>query len=75
MNKDQFEGTLKEFAGKVQERLGKLIGNLFQQDMGVELQNKGRLQLFLGDLKKFEDLEIHDRAFDKRWHAWVNGRG
>jgi uncharacterized protein YjbJ (UPF0337 family) len=60
MNKDQFKGALKEFAGKVQEGLGKLISNPLQQDMGVELQNKGRLQVFLGDLKKFEDLEIHD---------------
>jgi uncharacterized protein YjbJ (UPF0337 family) len=75
MNKDQFEGTLKEFAGTVQERLGKLIGNLLQQDMGVELQNKGRLQVFLGDLKKFEELETHGREFDKRWYAWVKGGG
>jgi uncharacterized protein YjbJ (UPF0337 family) len=75
MNKDQFKVALKELAGKVQEALGKLIGNPFQQDFSVELQNKGRLQVFLRNLKKLEYLEIYDREFDKRWHAWVNGRG
>jgi uncharacterized protein YjbJ (UPF0337 family) len=35
MNKEEFKGALKELAGKVQEALGKLIGNQFQQDISV----------------------------------------
>jgi uncharacterized protein YjbJ (UPF0337 family) len=75
MNKDQFKGGVKELCGKVQEGLGKLVGNPFHIDVGMELKNKGRAQVHLGDLKKLEDLEIHERKFDKRWNTWVNGKG
>ena len=75
MNKDQFKGGVRELCGKVQEGFGKLVGNPFQQDMGAELQVKGRSQVHLGDLKEFEDLELYDLKFDKRRDAWVNGRG
>ena len=75
MNKDQFKGALRECVGKLLDGFGKFVGNPLQQDKGVKLQNEGRLQVFLGDLKEFEKLKIHDRAFNKRWDAWVNGGG
>jgi uncharacterized protein YjbJ (UPF0337 family) len=75
MNKDQFKGGVKELCGKVQVGLGKLVGNPLQMDVGAELQNEGRAQVHLGDLKEFGKLEIYDRKFDKRRDAWINGRG
>jgi uncharacterized protein YjbJ (UPF0337 family) len=64
-----------ELAGKVQVGLGMLAGNPLQQDKGVKLRNVGRLQVFLGDLKEFEELEIRDREFGEHWDAWVSFRG
>jgi uncharacterized protein YjbJ (UPF0337 family) len=75
MNKDQLIGALKEFFGKAQEDLGSLFGSASQQDKGFDLQNAGREQVHLGNIKEFEELDIHDREFDKRRHAWSNGKG
>jgi uncharacterized protein YjbJ (UPF0337 family) len=75
MNSDQFKGGLKEFTGKVQERLGRLTGNPFQQEEGVEMQNKGRAQVHQGDLEEFAEAELHDIEFAKRRDIWLNGRG
>jgi uncharacterized protein YjbJ (UPF0337 family) len=75
MNKDQFKGTLKVFAGKAQEDLGRSIGSSNQQEMGFELQSAGKAQVHLGNIREFEDLEIHDREADKRRNASLNGRG
>jgi uncharacterized protein YjbJ (UPF0337 family) len=75
MNKDQFKGGVKELSGKLQKELGKLVGSPTQQDKGVDLQIEGRAQAHLGDLKEFEELEMHDRKFNKRSDDWVNGRG
>jgi uncharacterized protein YjbJ (UPF0337 family) len=75
MNKDQFTGAVKEFAGKAQEDFGKLIGSPSQQVKGFDLQNEGRAQVDLGNIKEFEDLEIHDRECDKRRDSWVDGKG
>jgi uncharacterized protein YjbJ (UPF0337 family) len=75
MNSDQFKGGVKEFAGKVQEDLGRFIGSPSQQDKGFDLQNEGRAQVHLGNIKEFGELEIHDREFDKRRDDWAIGRG
>jgi uncharacterized protein YjbJ (UPF0337 family) len=75
MNKDQFKGALKELVGKAQEDLGRFIGSSSQQDKGFDLQNEGRAQIHLGNIKEFEDLEIYDREFDKRRDSRVNGKG
>ena len=34
MNKDQVKGTVKDIAGKMQEEVGKLVGNKEQQVKG-----------------------------------------
>jgi uncharacterized protein YjbJ (UPF0337 family) len=75
MNKDQFKGALKEFAGKAQEDLGRLIGSSNQQEKGFELQSAGKAQVYLGNIREFEDSEIHGREADKRRNAWLNDRG
>jgi uncharacterized protein YjbJ (UPF0337 family) len=75
MNKDQFTGALKEFVGKAQEDFGRLIGSASQQDKGFDLQNVGREQVHLGNIIESDELEIHDREFDKRRNAWSNGKG
>jgi uncharacterized protein YjbJ (UPF0337 family) len=75
MNKDQLIGALKEFFGKAQEDFGSLIGSASQQDKGFELQNAGREQVHLGNIKEFEELDIHDREFGKRRNAWSKGKG
>jgi hypothetical protein len=46
-----------------------LIGSASQQDKGFDLQNAGKEQVHLGNIKEFEELEIHDREFDKPRNA------
>jgi uncharacterized protein YjbJ (UPF0337 family) len=75
MNSDQFKGGLKEFTGKVQEEIGRLVGSPIQRDRGVDLQYKGRVQVHCGDLKEFGEAELHDIDFPKRRNGWNNGRG
>lgn len=46
MNKDQVKGAVKDFAGKMQEELGKLIGSKEQQAKGLGKQiseNAGKI--------------------------------
>jgi uncharacterized protein YjbJ (UPF0337 family) len=52
MNKDQVTGAAKDIGGKVQEKVGGLIGNSHQQAEGLKLQIKGNLQEIVGDLKQ-----------------------
>jgi uncharacterized protein YjbJ (UPF0337 family) len=75
MDSDQFKGGLKEFAGEVQERLGRLTGNPFQQEEGVEMQNKVRAQVHHNNLDDFAEAELIDIKFAKCRDAWVNSRG
>ncbi|MBC7489411.1 MAG: CsbD family protein [Glaciimonas sp.] len=52
MNKDQVKGGVKEVAGKIQEKTGKLLGSNHQQAKGVEKQISGKIQENVGDIKK-----------------------
>jgi uncharacterized protein YjbJ (UPF0337 family) len=52
MNKDQVKGTLKNVAGKVQEKSGELIGSREQQVKGIEKQVEGKTQKVAGDIKE-----------------------
>lgn len=52
MNKDQIKGAVKEAAGKVQEKTGKLVGSKKQQTKGVLNQVAGKVQKSVGDLKQ-----------------------
>ena len=44
MNKDQVQGTLKDVAGKVQQKAGELIDSPEQQARGIAKQVEGAAQ-------------------------------
>ena len=52
MNKDQVKGTVKQAAGKVQQKTGEIIGSEKQQAKGVGKQVEGKIQKEFGDLKE-----------------------
>jgi uncharacterized protein YjbJ (UPF0337 family) len=52
MNKDQVKGTMKEAAGKVQQKTGELTGNQTQQVKGASKQVEGNVQKAYGDAKE-----------------------
>ncbi len=52
MNKDQIKGTLKDVAGKAQEKTGQLTGNREQQLKGIGRQVAGKAQKAVGDIKQ-----------------------
>jgi uncharacterized protein YjbJ (UPF0337 family) len=52
MNKDQVTGTVKEAAGKVQQKTGQLIGSRNQQAKGIAKQIDGKIEQTVGDVKE-----------------------
>jgi len=50
MNKDQIKAKAKKIGGKIQEKVGDVIGNR-QQSEGQSKQAEGKVQEKLGDLK------------------------
>ena len=52
MNKDQVKGSIKEAAGKVQEKTGEVIGSPEQQIKGIHKQAEGKTEQAVGDLKE-----------------------
>ena len=52
MNEDQVKGALKDVAGKVQEKYGKLVGNKQQQVKGLGKQISGNAEKSYGDAKE-----------------------
>jgi uncharacterized protein YjbJ (UPF0337 family) len=55
MNKDQVKGSVKDVAGKVQEKAGELTGSESQQIKGVKNQVEGKIQKGVGDVKEAID--------------------
>mgnify|MGYP001627453164 FL=1 len=51
MNKDQVKGTVKEAAGKVQQKTGEAVGSEKHQIKGAAKQVEGKVQKGIGDLK------------------------
>ena len=51
MNKDQVKGTVKDVAGKIQEKTGEIIGSKTQQAKGLEKQVEGKAKKAVGDVK------------------------
>jgi uncharacterized protein YjbJ (UPF0337 family) len=51
MNQDQVKGTAKKAIGKVQKKVGKVVGSNTQQRKGLEKQITGSLQKITGDIK------------------------
>ena len=60
MNKDQVKGTVKDIAGKVQEKTGQALGSKEQQVKGVVKQVEGQSQKAKGNAK-----EVLKDAVDK----------
>lgn len=52
MNKDQVKGTVKDIAGKVQEKAGALVGSKEQQIKGLAKQISGKVQKGVGDVEE-----------------------
>jgi len=52
MNKDQVKGSVKDAAGKVQQKVGEAIGSNTQQAKGLGKQAEGKLQKAAGDTKE-----------------------
>ncbi len=52
MNKDQVKGSVKDAAGKVQEKTGEIVGSRSQQAKGLEKQAEGKVQKGVGDVKE-----------------------
>lgn len=52
MNADQVKGTLKDAAGKVQQKTGEVIGSKEQQAKGLAKQVEGTVQKNVGDTKE-----------------------
>jgi len=52
MNKDQVKGSIKDAAGKVQEKTGAVIGSPDQQIKGIAKQVEGKTQKAVGDVKE-----------------------
>jgi uncharacterized protein YjbJ (UPF0337 family) len=55
MNKDQIEGSVKDVAGKVQQKVGEVTGNKNQQVKGVAKQIEGKFQKGVGDVEHAVD--------------------
>ncbi|HUQ75501.1 MAG TPA: CsbD family protein [Burkholderiales bacterium] len=51
MNKDQAKGHLKDMAGKVRQKVGKVTGNRSEQAKGMATRAEGKVQKGVGDLK------------------------
>ena len=52
MNKNQLEGAAKNTAGKVQQKIGEVIGNPSQQAKGMAKQIEGTVQKGAGDVEQ-----------------------
>lgn len=52
LNKNQAHGTLKNIEGKVQERVGDIIGSAEQQAKGLQKQAMGKAEKGLGNAKE-----------------------
>jgi len=52
MNKDQVKGTVKDAAGKVQEKAGEVVGSPKHEAKGLLKQAEGKTQKAVGDVKE-----------------------
>jgi uncharacterized protein YjbJ (UPF0337 family) len=52
MNKDQVKGSVKDAAGKVQQKAGEAVGSTEHQAKGMAKQAEGKTQKAAGDVKE-----------------------
>ncbi len=58
MNKNQVEGSIKDVAGKVQQKVGEVTGSVNQQAKGLSRQVEGKVQKGVGDVEQKLDAPI-----------------
>ena len=51
MNRDQVKGRAKEMAGKVQRKVGEVLGNPKHQVKGLAKEIEGKVQGFVGEVR------------------------
>lgn len=61
MNSDQIKGSMKDAAGKVQEKAGELVGSKEQQAKGLAKQAEGKVQKGVGDTREAIDDAVNDK--------------
>lgn len=60
MNKDQVKGSIKDAAGKVQQKAGSAMGNPKHQAKGIGKQAEGKAQKAYGNAKEaIKDAKHH----------------
>ena len=64
MNKNQIEGSVKDVAGKIQQKVGQVTGNTNQQVKGVAKQIEGNVQKSVGSVEQAID-ESAKKSCDK----------
>ncbi|HCE08063.1 MAG TPA: CsbD family protein [Oxalobacteraceae bacterium] len=52
MNKNQVKGAVKDIAGKVQQKAGRLVGSKEQEAKGLVKQVQGKAKRNLGDAQE-----------------------
>jgi uncharacterized protein YjbJ (UPF0337 family) len=60
MNKDQIEGTVKNAAGKMQQKVGEAVDSKEHQVKGLKKQIEGQAQKNVGNVK--EDIKKASKA-------------
>ena len=55
MNKNQIKGSVKDVAGKVQQKVGEVTGSTKQQVKGLAKQVEGKVQKGAGEVEKVVD--------------------
>jgi uncharacterized protein YjbJ (UPF0337 family) len=55
MNKDEIKGSVKDVAGKAQQKVGELTGSETQQIKGLKNQAEGKIQKGVGHVKEALD--------------------
>jgi len=66
MNRNQVEGSLKDFIGAIQQMAGQLIGYTNQQEKGAAKQVEGKVQKGVGDVEQRLDTEARIARFTKQ---------
>ena len=55
MNKEQLKGSIKDVAGKAQQKVGELTGSETQQIKGLKNQAEGKIEKGVGKVKEALD--------------------
>ncbi len=74
MNKDQVKGRVKEATGEVQQKVGKLTGDLDTRAKGQAKEMEGKVQKNYGDAKETVENTARDLETEKLRRDELNRR-